>query len=1026
VAGRLPTVESSWAGHEQLRAFVRYSLSQLRNRNEHHRFEHLCEALARQRITPNILVASGPVSSGGDQGRDFETFRGYTHGHVRDLGAEIGVRDSDTIVFCCTVGQDNVPRKIEDDIKKIASGESDVDLVVYFCEQDVPVATRHKIIEKTQTEHGVRLEILDGQTLTALLCDRDTFWIAVEFLDIPVHVAPEEPGPEWYASSRARWLARTAQASTGGDVIELSACVRFATFNEAFRGDVSLWLDRLAPLLRDDVDPVLRRRARYEIVVATYRGLGDLRPADELVRLALSDAALSSSAEELDSADILYQYAEAAWLNNATDLSADELHTFGEQLEQQLVRLLGSAAVPDRRCRLLALIGRVRLRPNLHSLAPRGAQRGRVKTPSPIARSDWEKWFCHVPAQRLAILDVVDSEGAMSAWSEVLAILKEAPLFPVQAFAETVAMRAPYLNKDPRWPGLVAQLDSHVVSAAGRQAAAGLARSRSTSLLAAGMPFAALNDLHQSRAALVMGDTRYEGAEALLDAASVYGELGLLYAAKHYALAAGAVSGNDDEQDHPIVASSLILAAHCDFLAGNWYSLMAWLPHALGSHTNLREAADEPGRWQDIAQLLGGVSVVAKFVHQLSDARLTNWLASKLAMVGADLDELAGKDVAVQLPGSANDVTVTSLTAQLGQAPFADTGPTRMIRFAVRGLRWRIRARNTFDDVRAAERLAAAVQVITAALGDDDLVLAEATVEVRVKTVRPRQGGAVVDRPPKPTGSASDGAHRWEAVLTRDLGPYSVNVHTATSEVVAIATAILLSMSLLPGDSIVSVLERVGRDGTLILAAFPHIRYDRAYAVLSLDDFAERERQALGSFGPGGFGEVLTAEYLAPVRGPGPTFRGETPAERVPGRYHAFANTLRITLPRLVRENSVQQAISELRSEGWKDWHLLMAISNLVINFRIAKSGSDISDPAVRERFMRLEPEDPCEEEIDPAMITTDALRMQLLFSAGATADALGLEPSGALSPEEIQHVLATRYSYWQDDAPHDDPFSVQ
>jgi hypothetical protein len=110
---RLPAVEPPWTGHEELRTFVRYSLSQLRNRNEHHRFEHLCEALARQRITPNILVASGPVSSGGDQGRDFETFRGYTHGHVRNLGVEIGIRDSDTIVFCCTVGRDNLPKKIE-------------------------------------------------------------------------------------------------------------------------------------------------------------------------------------------------------------------------------------------------------------------------------------------------------------------------------------------------------------------------------------------------------------------------------------------------------------------------------------------------------------------------------------------------------------------------------------------------------------------------------------------------------------------------------------------------------------------------------------------------------------------------------------------------------------------------------------------------------------------------------------------------------------------------------------------------
>ena len=845
VDSSLHSVESPWTSHEQLRAFVRYSLSQLRNRNEHHRFEHLCEALARQRITPNILVGSGPVSSGGDQGRDFETFRAYTHGHVRDLGTKIGLRDNDTIVFCCTVGQSNVPKKIESDLKKLAAGKSDVDIIVYFSEQDVPVATRHKLITKARTEHGIRLEILDGQTLTALLCDRDTFWIAVEFLDVPVHLAPEEPGPEWYSTSRARWLGRKVPAATGGDVIELSACARFATFNEAFRGDVSLWLDRLIPLLRDDVDPILRRRVRYEIIVATYRGLGDLRPADNLVRLALSDATLSTSAEELDSAEILHQYAQGAWLYDVTSLSADELAAFGERLEQQLVFLLGSTTVLDRRCRLLVLIGRVRLRMDLHALAARMFQRGKVKPPPPMTDQEWERLLHHLPTQRSALPDVVDADGAMMAWLEAAKILKKAPLFPIQAFAESAAVRAPYLSSDPRWPEFVAQLDSQVAAAVGRQAVASLARSRSMSLLMAGIPFAALNELHRAREALMQGDTRYQGAEALLDAARVYEDLGLLYAAKHYALAAGAVTGDPDSDGdklgHPIVATGLIAAAHSDFMAGNWFSLLAWLPHIFSAHVDLREAADEPGQWPDLVQILACVHVVTKVVDRLGDARLKSWLNSRLEAMGVDSNELANTDMNVLLSASGNDVGVTSITTQLGQAPFADTGSTRMIRFEARGLRWRIRTRNTFDDVRAAERLAAAIQIIMAALENDDLVLVESTLEVRVKTVRPRQNGAAVARYPKATGRAPDGAHRWEAVLTRDLGPYSVDFHAATSEVVGVAMTILLSMSLLPWDSLEIVIERLGKEGTLIRAVFPHIRYDRAYAVLSPEDFAEQD-----------------------------------------------------------------------------------------------------------------------------------------------------------------------------------------
>ena len=84
---------------EGLRSFIRFALFQMRARNDHHEFEHLCRALARQRITPNLLPATGPVGAGGDQGRDFETFLTYLRGQVRDLGVFLGIADGDTVHF---------------------------------------------------------------------------------------------------------------------------------------------------------------------------------------------------------------------------------------------------------------------------------------------------------------------------------------------------------------------------------------------------------------------------------------------------------------------------------------------------------------------------------------------------------------------------------------------------------------------------------------------------------------------------------------------------------------------------------------------------------------------------------------------------------------------------------------------------------------------------------------------------------------------------------------------------------------
>ena len=60
-----------------LRKFIRFQLEQMGAGNEAHRFEELAFELARARVASNVVRATGPVQSGGDQGRDFETFESY-------------------------------------------------------------------------------------------------------------------------------------------------------------------------------------------------------------------------------------------------------------------------------------------------------------------------------------------------------------------------------------------------------------------------------------------------------------------------------------------------------------------------------------------------------------------------------------------------------------------------------------------------------------------------------------------------------------------------------------------------------------------------------------------------------------------------------------------------------------------------------------------------------------------------------------------------------------------------------------
>jgi hypothetical protein len=59
---------------------IRFGIQCLNDRNGHHEFEEAWRHFARLRITLNILPATGPVGAGGDQGRDFESFRTFIQG----------------------------------------------------------------------------------------------------------------------------------------------------------------------------------------------------------------------------------------------------------------------------------------------------------------------------------------------------------------------------------------------------------------------------------------------------------------------------------------------------------------------------------------------------------------------------------------------------------------------------------------------------------------------------------------------------------------------------------------------------------------------------------------------------------------------------------------------------------------------------------------------------------------------------------------------------------------------------------
>jgi hypothetical protein len=109
----------------QTAQMIRLAMGSLAADNEHHSFEHLCRRLAKPHRQQNVVPATGPVSAGGDQGRDFETFRTYLADELPFAIGFLALASSEVVVFACTIQRHGLQAKFEGDIKSIcAQGHS--------------------------------------------------------------------------------------------------------------------------------------------------------------------------------------------------------------------------------------------------------------------------------------------------------------------------------------------------------------------------------------------------------------------------------------------------------------------------------------------------------------------------------------------------------------------------------------------------------------------------------------------------------------------------------------------------------------------------------------------------------------------------------------------------------------------------------------------------------------------------------------------------------------------------------------
>jgi hypothetical protein len=174
--------------------------------------------------------------------------------------------------------------------------------------------------------------------------------------------------------------------------------------------------------------------------------------------------------------------------------------------------------------------------------------------------------------------------------------------------------------------------------------------------------------------------------------------------------------------------------------------------------------------------------------------------------------------------------------------------------------------------------------------------------------------------------------------------------------------------------------------------------------------------------------QPIEASELCWQTGPGPGYSRSLAEKYLQNRYETTTSGLRLTLPRVIKDNRCRHLLLRLRAEGFLDWQILSGLLAIVVQWQVeAKLGRPIShmgdSRAMTDRAFREERED--DPKFDLALLTEQRIRMQLKLDIAAVFKTWGLF-SHRPTPDfdAMKRLLDERYHHSVDDIPHPDPLA--
>ena len=955
---------------------IRFSLNNLGAQNRHHDFEVICRHFSRSRLGLNILPATGPVSSGGDQGRDFETYKVFPEIISQSKNDVIPV----SAAFACTIQKSNILKKIKDDVKMIVEKGNKVDLIYFFSLENVEVSKRHKIQKWSQETYSVKIEIFDGEFLAENLADKDLFWIAIEFLQIPSSLYPISEDID-YLKTKEKWKTIAINSPNYAIFNELRNLGRRCLFDKDTKQDLLFWLSKLEQLLKFDYSQKFKRKVLYEIVALRIRGTRSLLGREEYVRQYFDMSDTFNSQIEAQEACVVVNYAYGSMVRGVSDFTEEEIKKWRKLIED---------------------FTEVELK---------------MKYPKTIQAAIYElKGY-------LLLTDPYDRkvDEGLDWWIKLSSLIKETPLFPLERFSDVLLAMIDFISDNPKFEQLNQTIDSLLGERVGGFAVAEKCRDRAIAYRKKGKLLKSLRELHKLKVAWFAHETLYGSLLSMLLIAETYFDLGLIYAAKDYALAVSFIAQRArEEKEKVFIPRGLSALAEYEYSNGEWAHFLEHANLSLKTIAIFTKGFEDEDVRKIYEKMTFYTSLISTFTDILENSILSNYVKSKIKEFNP---EIATEIMEYLIPLAKDswskiktEEILQKIQSEFRNYPFNDVGKERTAKFSVFGISWQFNWENDLVTTAKSEQLISLFQILFAECIERDLLLLKNDVLIKLSL-----GNEYTIQ-----NQHQEDRFIWLVVLPQNIPSNQEEIDHYYNEVLGVAIQIFSELSLLPRAQIEILLEELFNEG-FMHKAFAGNSYETLFIDLVPKDL---------------YKEILTLNkifYLVGLNYANKTnkllkwkdsvissYNKKKSEELISERYKNSIIPISLTLQKLRNKPFFLETVNKLKLEEWKDWHILMAMASIAVNYRVTEIGyKDLDDAKKKTIEQMLLEETPASITVPLNEFGEKELKNHLYMSMISTLKIIGLEYKAPLLVKSaIKEFLEKRYCYFSDDIPHEDFFS--